>query len=134
METVEVSQDEKKAKKFWKTPAFFMIFTLVVGLVGGFGLGRYATPPKIQVETQTKLVPQMPAQCQTSMATLSQGFNKYIELHRTMNNYIEGLSGSKDWDMPVVIAMKTYQEKEVSDISDKYAAEYELCEPFLLTE
>lgn len=132
METVEVPQESKK--KFWKTPIFFIAVTLIVGLAGGFGIGRYATPPEIQVETKTKTVMQMPAQCQNSLVTLTTAFNKYRDLHSTLNSYIEGLMGSTDWDMPVVIATKTYQEKELMDYSEQYDAEYKLCEPFLLTQ
>lgn len=132
METVEAPQENKK--KFWKTPAFFIAVTLIAGLAGGFGIGRYATPPEIQVETKIQTVTKMPAQCQLSMVTLGETVNKYVELHKTLTNNIEGLMGSTDWDMPIVIATKAYQEKEVIDLMSKYNEEYSSCEPYLLTE
>lgn len=96
METVEVPQEKKK--QFWKTPAFFVVVTLIVGLAGGYGIGRATTPPEIVTATNTvtelKVNNVVPPICVSAMLALDELSDEQGRLNGYYEDLVHELTGT----------------------------------------
>lgn len=127
METMEVQQDSKK--KVSKVVPLAVTASLLLGIGGGFAIGRYATPPEIVTETKTVNV--VPSACQQTLLSMHELIKKREEQVKNLDTWAEILKGSRDYDMPTVVAFKTLFIEQTADLSQKVDANLTSCNSYL---
>ena len=126
-----VPEEKAKKKPKWRSTLVIAAATLLAGAGGGFGIGRWVTPPEVVTETETVTRQVVPPACHQTLVSMHELIKKREEQVKNLNEWAEILGGSRDWDMPTVAAFKTLFVEQTSDLTQKVDADLTVCNTFL---